>query len=121
MSNKLALILCIPFILFVFLFGVDLVMIQTVYTNLDSISETISYKISQNGIDSNGNIDKSIEQYLYETTGAIIVSNNNNKANFLEGDIFAYTLSKEYQPILLSSKTITINIDRYAVIGINHS
>ena len=121
MSQKLGMILSVMFIILVFLFGADLVMLQTVYTNLDSISETISFQIAKNGVDSDGDIDSSIKDYVYKTTGASITANNNGKVNFLEGDIFAYVLTKEYQPILLSTNPIKVSVSRYTVLGINHS
>ena len=49
MASKLGTILSLFFIFIAFLFGVDFVMIQLTYTSLDSLSSTVSYRISKTG------------------------------------------------------------------------
>ena len=121
MSSKLGLILSLALIMFVFLFGVDLVMMQVVYANLDSLSETISFKISQNGVGDNGEIDAALIFSVYLEYQVTLRSTNSYQTTYLEGDIYSYSLSKDYNPILISYSPITITITRYTVIGINHT
>lgn len=118
MSNKLSLLLSLIFVLFITLFGIDLIIIQSTYSALDSLSELVSYRISNYAIDNEGNIEQSFVNYLKESNG-VDVKGINNKAVFVEGDFFKYVLSKEYSPIFISQKPINISITRYAVIGIN--
>ncbi len=49
MSNKLSSILSIFYIFIAFIFGVDLVMMQYLYTDLDALSSQVNYVISENG------------------------------------------------------------------------
>ena len=119
MSNKISLLLSIFFISLIFFCGVDLIMIQAMFSSLDSISETISFKISNNEITSDGDIAPSLKKYLLDNFAIEIKSENKDQFIFKEGDIYAYSLNKEYSPIILSINPINIEVKRYTVIGIN--
>ena len=121
MSNKLSLILISLFVVALFAFGTDLVLIQSIYSTLDSISDTVSYKIANYGITSEGEIDNSIVNYVYEKTGANLIKKEDSKTQYLEGDTFTFVLYKKYEPLFISSNEISIDIERYAIIGANHA
>ena len=121
MSNQLALILSIPFILGVLLFGTDIVLIQSIYSSLDSISTTISYKIATIGVDQEGNVDRSIDNFLKTNMDAYLIKGDDTKTVYLEGDLYPYILIKDYKPFVLSASVIKVRIKRYAVLGIYHS
>lgn len=118
MSNKLSLLLGLIFVLFISLFGIDLILIQANYASLDALSETISFKISNYGVNSDGEINQSIINFLKEE-GNVNIKSDNNSTNFVEGDLYKYILYKEYNPIFIAKKPINISVVRYAVIGIN--
>lgn len=118
MSNKLSLLLGLIFVLFISLFGIDLSLIQANYASLDALSETVSFKISNYGINSEGEINQAIINFLKEENNVQIKSDNKN-TNFVEGDLYKYILYKEYNPIFIAKEPINISITRYAVIGIN--
>ena len=120
MGNQLSVILCLPLLLSILYFGVDLVSIQAIYSSLDAISNEISYKISTNGVDNDGNVDKSIDYFLKNNYDAYLIRADNLKS-YKEGDFYPYYLVKEYKPIVISSKPLKINIKRYAILGIQHS
>ncbi len=111
MGNKLALILSLGIIFYCFLFGVDLTMVQVSYTNLDSISTLVSYKISKEG-----KITDSLIEYCLDKN--IIIEGVDNESAYQKGEIYEYYLKKDYKPVILDSKTIEISIKRYAVISI---
>ena len=50
MSYKIGLILSMVFVAMFFLFGADLISIQSVYSSLDSKANNISYLISRSGV-----------------------------------------------------------------------
>lgn len=118
MSNKLSLLLGLIFVLFISLFGIDLILIQANYASLDALSETVSFKISNYGINNEGEINQAIINFLKEENNVQIKSDNKN-TNFVEGDLYKYILYKEYNPIFIAKEPINISITRYAVIGIN--
>ena len=116
MSNKLAFILSIYIILMTFLFGTDLVMLQVNYSNLDSLSQLISFKISENG-----DIDSTIIEFAKNNLNADLIRADESSKQYKEGDLYPYFLFKEYDAIMLSISPIKVQIKRYAVIGINHT
>ncbi len=121
MSNKLAFILSIYIIMMTFLFGTDLVMLQVNYSNLDSLSQLISFKISDYGIDENGDIDSTIIEFAKNNLNADLIRADESSKQYKEGDLYPYFLFKEYDAIMLSITPIKVQIKRYAVIGINHT
>ena len=64
MSYKVGLILSMIFISMFFLFGADLISIQSVYSSLDSKANNISYLISRSGVIDEEFINY-VESYYY--------------------------------------------------------
>lgn len=112
MGSKLGLILSISIIFFAFLFGADLIMIQLQYTELDSLSAIISYKISKEA-----EISESLLM-MCEERNINIVALNPEVSGYQKGDVFSYTLSREYTPLVLGNQPFDITITRHAVISI---
>ncbi len=110
MGNKLALILSLGIIFYCFLFGVDLTMVQVSYTNLDSISTLVSYRISKEG-----KISDSLIEYCNEKN--ITIEGIDNETAYQKGDTYEYYLKKNYRPFILKNEDIEISIKRYAVIS----
>jgi len=115
MSHILGTIFGLTTIFMMFVFGVDLVTIQNIYTNLDALSTQANYVISKNG-------------YLTEKTKSVFLSSYNTSIypietntlarSYEEGFIYGYYLEKDYSPIAISKSTINIKIKRFAVINI---
>ena len=59
MSYKIGLLLSMVFVAMFFLFGADLVSLQSVYSSLDSKANNISYLISRSGV-----IDEEFINYI---------------------------------------------------------
>lgn len=112
MASKLGTILSLFFIFIAFLFGVDFVMIQLTYTSLDSLSSTVSYRISKTG-----EINDSLKSFVYENANATIEPISADHA-YEEGAILGYYLIKEYNLISYEAPPINIKIKRFAVINI---
>ena len=119
MSNKLALILGTLFIVITIIFGTDLIMIQSVYASLDALSESVSFKISSYYINDDGSVSSSVTEFLFDQYQTYLVSNNDDKTNFVEGDVYTYILYKKYTPLFIATEPINISIKRSAVIGVN--
>lgn len=112
MGSKLAVILSIGIIFFAFLFGADLVMLQLNYTELDSLSTVISYRISKDAT-----ISDTLLAYC-EEKNVVIESLNDQETGFQKGDVFTYSLSREYFPLVMSSEGFEVKITRSTVISI---
>lgn len=110
MSSKLGLILSMMFVIMFFLFGVDLICIQYVYSDLDAKSISISYLISQNGGLSSALIDD------IENTYSVTFSCKGN-CNPSFGDILTFEISTIYSPLIISNTNMDIRISRTAMIG----
>ncbi|HKL72746.1 MAG TPA: hypothetical protein VJY64_00995 [Candidatus Onthovivens sp.] len=113
MGSKIGTILSIFIIFFAFMFGVDVVLIQLNYSNLDSLSTYISYKISKEA-----QISADLKKYAEENYHVYLIEVNPDISAYKKGDIFEYYLSSKYQPLIMAHETININIKRYAVISI---
>ena len=110
MSSKLGLILSMIFVTMFFAFGLDLISIQFLYNDLDSKSVAISYKISDYGT-----VNDEVKSYVESTFNVTFKCTSNCSPAF--GDVVTYVISKEYKPIIISQNTMTISIERNAVIG----
>lgn len=110
MSSKLGLVLSMIFVTMFFAFGLDLICIQFIYNDLDAKSVAISYKISQYGA-----INETLKQYIEETFKVEFDCTSNCAPMF--GDTVTYVISKEYKPMIIDKDTMTISVERNAVIG----
>lgn len=110
MSSKLGLVLSMIFVTLFFAFGLDLITIQFIYNDLDAKSVAISYKISEYGT-----INNSIKQNIESTFNVNFTCVSNCSPMF--GDVVTYVISKEYKPIIIDKNTMTISVERNAVIG----
>lgn len=116
MSNKLSSILSIFYIFIAFIFGVDLVMMQYLYTDLDALSSQVNYVISENGYLTT-NIKNQFKTNYH--VNIYPLDTNNVSYSYEEGYAYGYILEKDYSPIIISNSTINIKIKRFAIININ--
>ena len=115
MSAKLGTILGLFFIYVAFLFGVDLVMMQYNYANLDALSLEANYLISKNGYLT----DEIISDFnIKHKTTIYPIEENTLNQSYEEGFIYGYILEKDYSPIAISKSSINLRIKRFAVINI---
>lgn len=110
MSSKLGLILSMLFVAMFFLFGVDLICIQFVFSDLDAKSISISYLISQHG-----GLDTEFIEEIETTYKVDFKCLNNCNPSF--GDIVDYQISKDYSPLIISNEVMHITVYRSAAIG----
>ena len=110
MSYKIGLLLSMVFVALFFLFGADLITLQGAYSLLDSKANNISYLISRNGV-----IDNDFIDYV-ETTYNVDFTCEKNLAPTFGQEIF-YTISINYQPMVISKETMTISISRMTIVG----
>lgn len=110
MSSKMGLILSMIFVVIFFAMGIDLISIQFIYNDLDAKSVAISYRISEHGT-----IDNSLKANIETTFSVNFVCKSYCAPIF--GDVVTYVISKEYTPLIIDKNTMTISVERNAVIG----
>lgn len=110
MSSKLGLILSMIFVTLFFAMGLDMICVQIIYNDLDSKCIAISYQISQYGT-----IDNQLKSSIESTYKVNFTCINNCSPKF--GDVVTYQISKDYRPIIIKQETMTISVERSAVIG----
>ena len=108
MSYKVGLILSMIFISMFFLFGADLISIQSVYSSLDSKANNISYLISRSGVIDEEFINY-VESYYYVDFPL------NLTPTF--GEEIIYSISTKYRPMIIDKQEMTIVISRMTVVG----
>ena len=110
MSYKVGLILSMIFVALFFLFGADLITIESVYSALDAKANNISYIISRNGV-----IDDDFIDYI-ETTFAVEFDCPKNLSPTF-GEKIIYQISTDYHPLVISKQEMTIAIKRMTIVG----
>lgn len=110
MSYKIGVILSMVFVALFFAFGVDLISIQFAFSNLDSKSVAISYRISNHGT-----LDELFIDDIEHEFNVLFDCLTNCNPSF--GDIVEYQISTYIKPIVIAKGNYTITIKRTAVIG----
>ena len=110
MSYKIGLILSTVFVAIFFLFGADLIALQSAFSALDAKASNISYLISRNGV-----IDDSFIHYVENNYHVTFTCNKNLAPTF--GETITYVISSPYQPLILAKNPITISVKRMTVVG----
>ena len=110
MSYKIGLILSMVFIALFFLFGADLITIQSVYSMLDAKANNISYIISRTGV-----IDEEFVSYIESYFNVDFDCPLNYSPTF--GEEITYPISTEYQPMVIDKNKMTIAISRMTIVG----
>ena len=110
MSYKIGLILSMIFVALFFIFGADLLTIESVYSSLDSKANNISYIISRTGY-----IDDEFIEYIENTFLVTFDCPKNEFPAF--GDKIIYQISTTYHPLVISKQEMTISIQRMTVVG----
>ena len=110
MSYKIGLILSMIFVALYFAFGADLLSLQSAYSVLDSKANNISYVISRNGV-----IDNDFINYIETTFNVTFDCQTNPYPTF--GEKIIYTISTDYQPMVISKQKMTIAIKRMTIVG----
>lgn len=110
MGSNIATILSFIFVALFFVLGIDMLAIQFAFTDLDRIAVTFSYVIAKNATVSDELITSYCDEYNVTFT---CLSNCTPRI----GDVVEYKLSKQFNPILMSSEAIDISVIRTTVIG----
>ena len=110
MSYKLGLVLSMVFVALFFLFGADLITLESVYSSLDAKANNISYLISINGV-----IDDDFINYVENKFLVAFDCPKNNYPTF--GDKVVYKISSSYRPLVISKNEMNVTIQRMTIIG----
>lgn len=110
MSYKVGLILSMVFVSLCFLFGADLISIQSIYSTLDAKATAISYLVSQTGA-----VDLSFKRKIIQEYDVAFVCPTIPSTYF--GEEITFSLFTTYQPLVINSKKMKISVTRIAVVG----
>ena len=110
MSYKIGLLLSMIFVALFFLFGADLISLQSAYSSLDAKANNISYLISRNGV-----IDNDFINYIEETFYVDFECDTNFNPTF--GEKIIYTITTQYNPLVISNEEMTLSITRMTIVG----
>lgn len=110
MSYKVGLVLSMVFVSLCFLFGADLISIQSIYSTLDAKATTISYRISKAGV-----IDTPFKRNIAQTYGVGFICPSVSSTYF--GEEITFTITTMYKPLVISQRKMTISVTRTTVVG----
>ena len=110
MSYKVGLILSMVFVALFFLFGADLITLESTYSLLDAKANNISYIISRTGV-----IDSAFVNYIESTFNVDFSCPKNLSPSF--GEQIEYQISTSYRPLVISKNEMTITIKRMTIVG----
>ena len=110
MSYKIGLLLSMVFVALFFLFGADLISLQSAYSILDAKANNISYIISRNGV-----IDEGFINYIKATYNVDFICDINTAPEF--GEKVFYEIRASYSPLIISKDEMLISIKRMTIIG----
>ena len=110
MSSKIGTVLSFIFIAMYFVFGIDLVTLQFSYSDLDAKSVTISSLISQQK-----NITSEFEVHIETKYSVSLTILNEEEPLF--GDVVDFIVAVDYDPLIISSSTMTLQVKRSTVLG----
>ena len=110
MSYKVGLILSMVFVSLCFLFGADLISLQSVYATLDAKATNIAYVISNTG-----KIDINFRRYISQTYNVVLSCPYVSSTYF--GQEITFKITTTYKPLVMSKKQMVISITRIAVVG----
>ena len=110
MSYKVGLILSMIFVALFFLFGADLITLESTFSVLDAKANNISYIISRNGV-----IDDEFINYIETTFSVDFDCPKYLSPTF--GEKIIYQISNSYHPLVISKEEMTISIKRMTIVG----
>lgn len=110
MSYKIGLILSMVFVALFFLFGADLISLQSAYSTLDAKANNIAYIISRNG-----RIDNEFISYIEATFKVDMTCDELLSPTF--GEQVVFDVSSNYSPLVIGQEDMVITIKRMTIIG----
>ena len=110
MSSKVGVLLSMIFVVLFFLLGIDLITLQFQYSDLDSKGITIGYHISKAT-----DINSEYLSYLEDKYNVTIGIDMSQSMSY--GDVVEFIVSKEFDPIIISSSVMNLKVKRSTVLG----
>lgn len=110
MGSKLGTMLSLIFSIFVFVFAVDLIALQSNYTNLESIASSVSTIVSTKGSVCRTYVD----EYLEKFNGVKIVFND---STFEIGEFTDFSVVKSFSSMIIFKEAVELKVFRTVLIG----
>lgn len=108
MAYKIGMILSLIFVFQIFILGGDIISIQFIYSNIDSVSMTAGYMIAKDG--------NAIAAIKFVNSQNMTLECQENEAP-LFGDVLIYYVSQQYDPLIIKKEKMIIRVKRSTVIG----
>lgn len=109
MGSKLGFILSLLFLANLFALVGDLMSIEFIHSNIESLSVSVAYLISKSGAIKEDAIT------MVEDAGAYIVEIGNSKPQI--GELVKYKIYKQYKPLILTNDLMEIAVVRSVMVG----
>ena len=110
MGYKMGFILSLIFVIQIFLLGADILCVQVLYSELDSIALSAGYMIANDA-----GISQETADFVYETIGGTIACTKDCSPRF--GDTLVYEVAVRYDPLIMQEGNMDIVVTRSTVIG----
>lgn len=109
MGSSVSFILSLVFVIELFIFGVDLINVQAIYTELDTIAFNVGYLVSKEG-----GVNESTLEYVSSFEGTRMEYDTGPLAF---GDLFEFAIMRDAHPFLLGGGNLTIRVNGATLIG----
>lgn len=109
MGSSISFLLSLVFVIELFVFGVDMINIQAVYTELDTISFNVGFLVAKEGF-----VSEQTLQYISSFEGTRIIYEPYSPSF---GDLFEFVIERDCHPFLLGGGDLTIRVNGATVIG----
>ena len=110
MSSKIGTILSMLFVALFFVFAMDMISLQYLYTELDAKGVSVAYYIAKTS-----RTDEEFADYLSRKYSVIVTIPQNQSHDY--GDIVDFYIQSEFSPLVISNDSMSVSLKRSAVIG----
>lgn len=110
MSYKLSVMISMIFVVAFLLLGGDMMCLSAAYSELDSVSISVSYIIAKSG-----RVDEEFITNLEDIYKISFLSISPN--NPVVGDVVDFVIGRNYDPLILSNQPIVLKASRTTIIG----
>ncbi|MFA5283430.1 MAG: hypothetical protein WC366_02830 [Bacilli bacterium] len=108
MGYKVGLLLSLVFVFQIFVLGGDILAIQFIYSDIDSVSMTAGYMISKEG-------NYTSAKHFVEAQSMVFICDETNPPMY--GDPWTYYVCEDYQPLIIKKDVMRISVKRSVIIG----
>ncbi len=109
MSYKMGLLLSVVFLMSVFLFGADLLILNATYQTLDAIAMYVGNRVSYDGW-----LSPATKEYVVKQGATLTLESSSTPA---VGETFTFAVQKTYTPIIMKKSPFNVRVVRSCIVG----